>query len=79
MTTHIYIYLSKDYPAGGYVVDYHGYEDYFLSLLKIMSERKIKKKKIHELQYRPPLEDQKYQREFKGYRAFFRSFRASID
>lgn len=44
MTTHIYIYLSKDYPAGGYVVDYHGYEDYFLSLLKIMSERKIKKK-----------------------------------
>lgn len=45
MTTHIYIYLSKDYPAGGYVVDYHGYEDYFLSLLKIMSERKIKKKK----------------------------------
>lgn len=45
MTTHIYIYLSKDYPAGGYVVDYHGYEDYFLSLLKIMSEKKIKKKK----------------------------------
>lgn len=48
---HAYIYLSKDYPAGGYVVDYRGYEDYFLSSLKIMSERKVKKKKKNNTSY----------------------------